>query len=67
MIINPKSITLDQLYGCFDANTHEWTDGVLATTFRLVPSLRQDPSPRCLAKEFFLTLKKGTKSSVLYE
>ena len=32
--LNPKALSLGELYGEFDINTNEWTDGILSSVMR---------------------------------
>lgn len=41
-VLNPKSITMGQLYGMTDPQTSEWMDGVLA---RIIQECARDLSP----------------------
>jgi dynein heavy chain len=38
LMMNPKSITMNQLYGSFDLQTGEWTDGIAAVLIRHMSS-----------------------------
>ena len=33
-VINPKAITVAELYGVLDPDTRDWTDGLLSNIFR---------------------------------
>lgn len=32
--MNPKALSLGELYGEYDLNTNEWTDGILSSVMR---------------------------------
>ena len=40
--INPLALSNDEIYGCFDPASHEWTDGILA---RVMRTICKDESP----------------------
>ena len=62
--INPKAITMNQLYGDFDPNTREFIDGVLPNLYRNAasdtsPDLIKSTSWVFIISLFFLVCKCG--------
>ena len=40
--VNPRAVTLEQLYGRFDEKTREWSDGLVPLHFRALVSGRRE-------------------------
>lgn len=44
-LINPKAVTIGELYGKVDIMTNEWQDGLIGFTVRHACSVSRNPGP----------------------
>ena len=53
-VINPKAITLTELYGAYDLTTFEWADGILSTIFKSCAESDKNDEKWVMFGKFFL-------------
>lgn len=58
-LINPKAVTIGELYGKVDIMTNEWQDGLIGFTVRHACSVSRNPGP---SKSKGMLLRKLNKS-----
>lgn len=54
--LNPKALSLGELYGEFDLNTNEWTDGVLSSVMRQTCAGKYTSQHSISSRSFFVCL-----------
>lgn len=55
-VLNPKTLTLEELYGKYNLTTNEWMDGILSTIMRKI----------CAGKILFHKVKLIRRIIVVY-
>ena len=53
--INPKSLTVDQLFGSFSTTTGDWVDGVFSVLLRRATTSTRSQSHYCVLEQTIIT------------